>query len=135
LEALRDKWLKTRVPVKAKGMEEKESRNGSKPMPVMIACRLPQDGKETAPGFGRVVIDRVELGHLSPILKAIQPSNPHPPYLGAARYHLLCQAHRPLPKDRPSPFADIDFAAGFAKHRRRIAGAAGSTDPVVHRFR
>jgi hypothetical protein len=67
-----DKWLKTRVPVKAKGMEEKEIKKRFKTYARddrMVGYL--KDGKETAPGFGRVVINRVELGHLSPILKAV----------------------------------------------------------------
>jgi len=87
-----------------------------------------KDGKETAPGFGRVVIDRVELGHLSPILKAVN----HPTrirLISAARKIIsYAKAHGLWLKDRASPFADIDFAAGFAKHRETHRPAI--TDPV-----
>ena len=69
-----DKWLKTRVPVKAEGMEEKEIKKRFKTYARddRLVGYL-KDGKETAPGFGRVVIDRVELGHLSPIMRASSP--------------------------------------------------------------
>jgi len=124
-----DKWLKTRVPVKAKGMEEKEIKKRFKTYARddrMVGYL--KDGKETAPGFGRVVIDRVELGHLSPILNAVN----HPTrirLISAARKIIsYAKAHGLWPKDRPSPFADIDFAAGFAKHRETHRPAI--TDPV-----
>jgi hypothetical protein len=97
-----DKWLKTRVPVKAKGMEEKEIKKRFKTYARddrMVGYL--RDGKETAPGFGRVVIDRVELGHLTPILKAVN----HPTrirLISAARKIIsYAKAHGLWPKDRP----------------------------------
>jgi hypothetical protein len=76
-----DKWLKTRVPVKAKDMKDKEIKKRFKTYARddrMVGYL--KDGKETAPGLGRVIIDRVELGHFSPILKAgLWPKDRHSP--------------------------------------------------------
>jgi integrase len=124
-----DDWLKTRVPAKAKGMDEKEIKKRFKTYARddrMVGYL--KNGKKTAPGFGRIVIDRVELGHLSPILKVVN----HPTrirLISAARKIIsYAKAHGLWPRDRPSPFADIDFAAGFAKHRETHRPAI--TDPV-----
>ena len=90
--------------------------------------RYLKEGKGTAPGFAKATMDQIELGHISPLLKAVN----HPTrirLISAARKIIsYAKAHGLWPKDRPSPFADIDFDAGFAKHKEKHRPAI--TDPV-----
>jgi hypothetical protein len=124
-----DKWLKTRVPVKAKRMEEKEIKKRFKTYARddrMVGYI--KDGKETAPGFGRVVINRVELGHLSPILKAVN----HPTRIRlistARKIISLCQGARPLAQRPP-------LAVRRYRFRRWLCEASGDASASDHRSR
>jgi hypothetical protein len=112
-----DEWLKTRKGGSAKTYDRDERMVG-----------YLKNGKKSAPGFGKVIIDQVELGHLTPLLKVVN----HPTrirLISAARKIIsYAKAHGMWPKDRPSPFADIDFEAGFAKHKEKHRPAI--TDPV-----
>jgi hypothetical protein len=87
-----------------------------------------KDGKETAPGFGRFVIDRVELGHLSPILKAVN----HPTRLrliSAARKIIsYAKAHGLWPKGSPLAIRRYRF-------RRWLCEASEDASASDHRSR
>ena len=113
-------WLETRKPP-----EGKKSKRYDRDERMV---RYLKEGKGTAPGFAKATMDQIELGHISPLLKAVN----HPTrirLISAARKIIsYAKAHGLWPKDRPSPFADIDFDAGFAKHKEKHRPAI--TDPV-----
>ncbi|NOJ40312.1 tyrosine-type recombinase/integrase [Bradyrhizobium australiense] len=115
-----DEWLDTRKPP-----EGKKSKRYDRDARMV---RYLKEGKGIAPGFAKATMDQIELGHLLPLLKAVN----HPTrirLISAARKIISCaKAHGMWPKDRPSPFADIDFEAGFAKHKEKHRPAI--TDPV-----
>lgn len=107
------------------------TRKGSAPKTYDRDARMVgylKDGKGTAAGFGAIGIDQVELVHLTPLLKTVN----HPTrirMISAARKIIsYARAQALWPKDRPSPFADVDFEAGFAKHREQHRPAI--TDPT-----
>jgi integrase len=112
-----DDWLKTRKGGTAKTYARDERMVG-----------YLKGGKETAPGFGNLIIDQVELRHLSPLLNVVN----HPTrirLISAARKIIAyAKAHGIWPKDRSSPFSDINFGEGFAKHKEKHRPAI--TDPV-----
>jgi integrase len=115
-----NEWLETRKPP-----EGKKSKRYDRDERMV---RYLKEGKGTAPGFAEATMDQIELSHLSPLLKAVN----HPTrirLISAARKIIsYAKAHGLWGKDRPSPFADIDFEAGFAKHKEKHRPAI--TDPV-----
>jgi integrase len=124
-----DNWLETRVPAKHKDLDREQLKKVSKTFArgARMVGYL-KEGKETASGFGGVIIDAIDLTHLTPLLKVIN----HPTrirLISAARKIIAyAMAHGIWPKDRPSPFADINFADGFAKHKEQHRPAI--TDPI-----
>src|SRR5207245_10097081 len=115
-----DEWLETRVPAKHKDIDQTLLRRFSKTYArdARMVGYL-KNGKAKVDGFGSIAIDNVELSHLTPLLKTVN----HPSrirLISAARKIIAyAKAHGLWPKDRPSPFADIDFAEGFAKHKEQ----------------
>jgi integrase len=124
-----DEWLETRVPAKHKDIDQTLLRRFSKTYArdARMVGYL-KNGKAKVDGFGSIAIDNVELSHLTPLLKTVN----HPSrirLISAARKIIAyAKAHGLWPKDRPSPFADIDFAEGFAKHKEQHRPAI--TDPA-----
>jgi len=119
-----DEWLGTRPGKEVPG-ETNPSKTYARDARMVGYLK---NAKETAPGFGKVPMDQVDLAHLSPLLKSVnQPTRVR--LLSAARKIMaFARVHGDWPKDRPSPFADIDSGAGFAKHKEKHRPAI--TDPV-----
>jgi integrase len=124
-----DEWLETRVPAN----EKQTDREGLKRISKTYArdARMVgylKDGKEKASGFGDTLIEEVDLPHLTPLLRTLN----HPSrirLISAARKIIAyAKAHGLWPKGRPSPFAEIDFAHGFTKHKEEHRPAI--TDPT-----
>ena len=116
-----NEWLETREA-------GQKARRGKRYDRDERMVRYLKEGKGTAPGFAKATMDQIGLSHLSPLLKAVN----HPTrirLISAARKIIsYAKAHGVWAKDRPSPFADIDFEAGFAKHKEMHRPAI--TDPV-----
>jgi integrase len=112
-----EQWLGTRKGGKTKTYARDERMVG-----------YLRDGKSAAPGFGKNNIAQVELGHLAPLLRTVN----HPTRIRlistARKVVAYAKAHGIWPKDRSSPFSDIDFGDGFAKHKEKHRPAI--TDPV-----
>jgi len=125
-----DDWLMTRRPAEAKGLDEAEVRARFKTYArdARMVGYL-KDGKETASGSSKIDLLAVDYAaHLLPLLNACN----HPTRIrlssAARKIFAYAKAQGLFPKDRPSPFADIDFSAGFAKHKVKHRPAI--TDPV-----
>jgi integrase len=124
-----DEWLETRVPAKHRDSDREHLKRISKTYArdARMVGYL-KDGKEKASGFGGAVLDEVDLHHLTPLLKTVN----HPTRIrlvsAARKIVAYAKAHGFWPKDRSSPFADIDFGHGFAKHKEQHRPAI--TDPV-----
>jgi integrase len=112
-----DEWLKTRKGGGPKTYDRDQRMVG-----------YLKDGKGTASGFGKLAIDAVDLPNLTPLLKTVN----HPTRIrlvsAARKIIAYAKADGVWPKDRPSPFAGIDFGHGFAKHREKHRPAI--TDPT-----
>jgi integrase len=113
-----DGWLKTRVPAEHRDSDPDYLTRISKTFARDARMvRYLKAGKASASGFGEVVIDELDLQHLSPLLKFVN----HPTrirLISTARKIIgFAKANNSWPKGRPSPFADIDFADGFTKHK------------------
>ena len=79
--------------------------------------------------FGTVpIVDLDYALHLLPILKVVNHPTRIRLHSTARNIIKFAKAHGEWPKDRPSPFADIAFEAGFAKHKEKHRPAI--TDPV-----
>ncbi len=107
----------------------RRDQRSRKPMPATPAwSATSKTARERRRASASVPMDQVDLAHLSPLLKAVN----HPTrvrLLSAARKIIaFAKVHGDWPKHRPSPFADIDFGAGFAKHKQEHRPAI--TDPV-----
>lgn len=124
-----DQWLETRVPTKHRDLDRKQLRRISKSFSrdERMVGYLKQ-GKERAPGFGGTAIDEVELHHLAPLLRALNHLSRIRLISAARKIIAFAKAHGLWRKDRPSPFSDIDFAAGFTKHKETHRPAI--TDPI-----
>jgi integrase len=119
-----DEWLATRPGKEVPG-ETNKSKTYARDERIVGYLK---DSKETAAGFGKVPMDQVDLAHLSPLLKAVN----HPTRIrlqsAGRKIIAFAKVHGDWPKYRPSPFAEIDFGAGFAKHKQQHRPAI--TDPV-----
>lgn len=126
---LADEWLETRVPAEYRDMDRQRLKGVSKTYArdARMVGYL-KNGKEKAPGFGTVAIDMIDLPYLTALLKTVN----HPTRIrlisAARKIVAYAKAHGLWGKDRPSPFADIDFSSGFAKHKEQHRPAI--TDPV-----
>jgi integrase len=98
-------WLATR-----KGLSEKAYAREER------SVRYLMSGKGRAPGMGGLPVASVELRNLSPILKEVNaPTRIR--LIGAARRIIsYARIHGDWPKDRSSPFSDVNFADGFEQH-------------------
>lgn len=85
-------------------------------------------GKGRADGFGGLAIQGVELQHLTPLLREFNYPSRIRLISTARKIIAFAKAHGNWPKGLSSPFADVDFNEGFAKHREQHRPAI--TDPV-----
>jgi integrase len=125
-----DGWLKTRRPAQAAALDERQTRKRFKTYDR--DARMVQylkDGKETAKGFAGLEITSVDYAaNLLPLLNVCNQPTRIRLTSAARKIIAYAKAQGLFPKDRPSPFADIDFSAGFAKHKVRHRPAI--TDPT-----
>ncbi len=131
-----DEWLKTRRPAAAEGLDEKEARRRFKTYDRDARMvEYLKDGKETAPGFGALAFDKITLSNLSPLLKVC--NHPTRIRLVSTVRKLIpyAKVHGDWPNDRPSPFVDMDFGAGFAKHKEKHRPAITDPDKFGHLLR
>ncbi|MBV9242432.1 MAG: integrase arm-type DNA-binding domain-containing protein [Acidobacteria bacterium] len=124
-----DDWLKTRVPQAYASEPITHLRKLSKTFArdERMAGYL-KSSKGTARGFGGVALDQIELGHLVALLREVNYPTRTRLISTARKVVAYAKALGIWPKHRPSPFADVDFGAGFAKHREGHRPAI--TDPV-----
>ncbi|TMJ52338.1 MAG: DUF4102 domain-containing protein [Alphaproteobacteria bacterium] len=125
-----DDWLKTRIPPKHNDKDPEQLKKVSKTYArdARMVGYL-SEGKETADGFGKVPIVEVDYAlHLLPLLKVANHPTRIRLHSTARNIFKFAKAHGEWPKDRPSPFADVDFEAGFAKHKEKHRPAI--IDPV-----
>ena len=114
-------WLETRIPPQHKDKFPELLKKISKTYArdVRMVGYL-TEGKETADGFGTVpIVDLDYALHLLPILKVVNHPTRIRLHSTARNIIKFAKAHGEWPKDRPSPFADIAFEAGFAKHKEK----------------
>ncbi|WP_029582943.1 integrase arm-type DNA-binding domain-containing protein [Bradyrhizobium sp. URHD0069] len=111
-----DEWLATRPgkPEKSKTFARDERMVG-----------YLTDGKGPAGGFAKVAIDQVRVAHLSPLLKAVNKPTRIRLQSAARKIMGYAKAHGMI---EHSPFSDINFEEGFAKHKEQHRPAI--TDPV-----